>query len=453
MEWNTDSIVARREVLRWAGMALAGSMAGVSLPLKASAQARTKPLGTARYAIFIQLTGAMSQMDCWDYKETKWTPKDLDPQKVWGDLYLPKTLFGRMMASKTMTAIAQRERKKWGVTPSYYIEEQIGLFRGAHSFKFGGKLDLRRGGAPDQTNAGVTYQTLNDVMNNTPSQVNLNMQQSEFYRWTMNGVSLFLQDDWRATRKLVLNLGLRYDRFGAFVATGKPPEDQTAIYNPNGLLNSDKFIWGPLRDVNQPYENDDFNFGPRFGFAYSIDGKGDFALRGGFGLNFSGFDGSSFETTPNRAPGLPVTVNFSRAESAQYGLKFPAYNEDMGWGEHTEGVFHGCEKFFRPGYTANLVSAWIPAMHDVKGKLEAGVRVADVGCGKGASTILMAKAFPKSRFVGFDYHDKSIEAARESAKRNGVADNVTFEVAKAKEFPGRDYDFVTVFDCLHDMNC
>jgi len=123
----------------------------------------------------------------------------------------------------------------------------------------------------------------------------------------------------------------------------------------------------------------------------------------------------------------------------------------MGWGEHTEGVFHGCEKFFRPGYTANLVSAWIPAMHDVKGKLEAGSRVADVGCGKGASTILMAKAFPKSRFVGFDYHDKSIEAARESAKRNGVADNVTFEVAKAKEFPGRDYDFVTVFDCLHDM--
>jgi SAM-dependent methyltransferase len=123
----------------------------------------------------------------------------------------------------------------------------------------------------------------------------------------------------------------------------------------------------------------------------------------------------------------------------------------MGWGEHTEGVFHGCEKFFRPGYAANLVSAWIPALHDVKGKLEAGARVADVGCGKGASTILMAKAFPKSRFVGFDYHDKSIEAARESAKRNGVADRVTFEVAKAKEFPGRNYDFVTVFDCLHDM--
>jgi ubiquinone/menaquinone biosynthesis C-methylase UbiE len=125
--------------------------------------------------------------------------------------------------------------------------------------------------------------------------------------------------------------------------------------------------------------------------------------------------------------------------------------DGMGWNEHVDGVFHGCEKFFRPGYAANLVSTWIPALSDVQEKLEAGARVADIGCGKGASTILMAKAFPKSRFFGFDYHDKSIQAACESAKRNGVADRVTFEVAKAKEFPGRDYDFVAVFDCLHDM--
>ena len=123
----------------------------------------------------------------------------------------------------------------------------------------------------------------------------------------------------------------------------------------------------------------------------------------------------------------------------------------MGWHEHVDGVFHGCEKFFRPGYAANLASTWIPALQDVKEKLETGARAADVGCGKGASTILMAKEFPKSHFFGFDYHDKSIEAARESAKRNGVADRVTFEVAKAKEFPGRNYDFVAVFDCLHDM--
>jgi len=123
----------------------------------------------------------------------------------------------------------------------------------------------------------------------------------------------------------------------------------------------------------------------------------------------------------------------------------------MGWHEHNDGVFHGCEKFFRPGYAANLVTSWIPALHDVQQKLEAGGRVADVGCGKGASTILMAKAFPNSQFFGFDYHDKSIEGARETAKREGVADRVTFDVSKAKEFPGKDYDFVAVFDCLHDM--
>src|SRR6266849_10543097 len=123
----------------------------------------------------------------------------------------------------------------------------------------------------------------------------------------------------------------------------------------------------------------------------------------------------------------------------------------MGWHEHDDAVFHGCEKFFRPGYAANLVSSWIPSLQYVKEKLEAGARVADVGCGKGASTLLMAKAFPKSRFFGFDYHDKSIEAARDSAKREGVADRITFDVAKAKEYPGKDYDFVAVFDCLHDM--
>ena len=123
----------------------------------------------------------------------------------------------------------------------------------------------------------------------------------------------------------------------------------------------------------------------------------------------------------------------------------------MGWHEHDQAVFHGCEKFFRPGYAANLVSSWIPALQDVKAKLDSSAKVADVGCGKGASTILMAKAFPNSHFTGFDYHDQSIEAARESAKREGLADRVNFEVSSAKEYPGKDYDFVAVFDCLHDM--
>jgi SAM-dependent methyltransferase len=123
----------------------------------------------------------------------------------------------------------------------------------------------------------------------------------------------------------------------------------------------------------------------------------------------------------------------------------------MGWHEHDDGVFHGCEKFFRPGYAANLVSSWIPALDDVLPKLEAGARVADVGCGKGSSTVLMAKAFPKSEFFGFDYHDKSIDGARETARREGVGDRAVFNMATSKNFPGKDYDLVTVFDCLHDM--
>lgn len=125
--------------------------------------------------------------------------------------------------------------------------------------------------------------------------------------------------------------------------------------------------------------------------------------------------------------------------------------EGVGWGEHSEGVYHGCEKFFRPSYAANLVSAWIPALEGVREKLEQGAKVADIGCGKGSSTRLMAKAFPKSEFFGFDYHDKSIEGARESAQREGLGNHLTFTVSSAKEIPARGYDFVTVFDCLHDM--
>jgi SAM-dependent methyltransferase len=158
----------------------------------------------------------------------------------------------------------------------------------------------------------------------------------------------------------------------------------------------------------------------------------------------------AFEDSPAYLPGAFELALGSLAAVPRIAESFHTGN-GMGWHEHVDGVFHGCEKFFRPGYAANLVSSWIPALSDVKEKLEAGARVADVGCGKGASTILMAKAFPNSQFYGFDYHETSIEAARESARRNGVADRVTFAVAKAKEFPGRNYDFIAVFDCLHDM--
>jgi 2-polyprenyl-3-methyl-5-hydroxy-6-metoxy-1,4-benzoquinol methylase len=123
----------------------------------------------------------------------------------------------------------------------------------------------------------------------------------------------------------------------------------------------------------------------------------------------------------------------------------------LGWHEHHPELFVGTERFFRPGYAANLVSAWIPALDGVDEKLKSGARVADVGCGLGASTILMAKSYPKSEFVGFDYHDKSIETARQRAKDAGVGERIRFEVAMAKNYPGKDYDFVTFFDCLHDM--
>jgi SAM-dependent methyltransferase len=122
----------------------------------------------------------------------------------------------------------------------------------------------------------------------------------------------------------------------------------------------------------------------------------------------------------------------------------------VGWHEHDVGLFEGTERFFRPGYNANLVSSWIPALDGVREKLEAGARVADIGCGHGASTLIMARAFPKSTFTGFDYHKPSVERARERAAAAGVSSRVRFEVASAKDFPGT-YDLVACFDCLHDM--
>jgi 2-polyprenyl-3-methyl-5-hydroxy-6-metoxy-1,4-benzoquinol methylase len=124
--------------------------------------------------------------------------------------------------------------------------------------------------------------------------------------------------------------------------------------------------------------------------------------------------------------------------------------DGVGWDEHDPSLFEGTEKFFRPNYAANLVSSWIPALSGIDEKLKRGGRVADVGCGHGASTILMAQAYPSSQFVGFDYHGPSIGRARRTAARAGVK-NASFEVATAKDFHGAKYDLVAFFDCLHDM--
>jgi SAM-dependent methyltransferase len=121
------------------------------------------------------------------------------------------------------------------------------------------------------------------------------------------------------------------------------------------------------------------------------------------------------------------------------------------WHAHDPELFAGTERFFRPGYAANLVSHWIPALDGVQAKLEAGAKVADVGCGHGASTLIMAQAYPNSTFIGFDYHQPSIQQAREAAAKAGVAHRCRFEVATADTYPGHGYDLVAVFDALHDM--
>ena len=120
------------------------------------------------------------------------------------------------------------------------------------------------------------------------------------------------------------------------------------------------------------------------------------------------------------------------------------------WSDHSQCLFCGVDRFFRPGYEANLVDAWIPALSGVKEKLEAGAKVADIGCGRGSSTIVMAQAYPNSRFHGFDFHEPSVEEARAKAVEAGVG-NVSFQVARAQDYPGEGFDFACIFDALHDM--
>jgi SAM-dependent methyltransferase len=124
--------------------------------------------------------------------------------------------------------------------------------------------------------------------------------------------------------------------------------------------------------------------------------------------------------------------------------------EGVDWSDHSECLFCGTEKFFRPGYKASLVEEWLPALEGVIEKLEQGAKVADIGCGHGASTLVMAEAFPKSTFIGFDFHDASVKCANANAKESGLS-NVSFEVATAKHYPGSGYDLIAFFDCLHDM--
>ena len=156
------------------------------------------------------------------------------------------------------------------------------------------------------------------------------------------------------------------------------------------------------------------------------------------------------ETSPAYLPGF-FQIALGTVQDATRIVELAQSGAGLGWHEHNHDVHDGCERFFRPGYNAHLVGEWLPALDGVVEKLERGARVADIGCGHGASTIIMAQAFPRSTFVGSDYHPESIARAQRAAEDAGVADRVTFEVAPAQGFTGSGFDLVTTFDALHDM--
>jgi SAM-dependent methyltransferase len=156
------------------------------------------------------------------------------------------------------------------------------------------------------------------------------------------------------------------------------------------------------------------------------------------------------ETSPAYLPGFFQIALGSVLDSPRI-TEAAKTGAGIGWHDHVGDVHEGCERFFRPGYNAHLVGEWLPALDGVVAKLEDGAAVADVGCGHGASTVLMGAAFPASRFTGFDYHDGSITTAQARADEAGLTDRVQFDRSPSTSFPGRDYDLVTMFDCLHDM--
>ena len=156
------------------------------------------------------------------------------------------------------------------------------------------------------------------------------------------------------------------------------------------------------------------------------------------------------ESSPAFLPGF-FQIAVGTVQDASTIVEAARRGDGYGWHEHNHDVHDGCERFFRPSYNAHLVAEWLPALDGVVAKLEAGARVADIGCGHGASTIIMAQAFPNSTFLGSDYHADSIDAARARADLAGVSDRVQFEVASSAGFSGSGYDLVTTFDALHDM--
>jgi Carboxypeptidase regulatory-like domain/TonB-dependent Receptor Plug Domain len=220
------------------------------------------------------------------------------------------------------------ENQTRGIIPSWQYEQQFAYFQGKHSWKFGVLLSLPSGGRPGTQSGTVNFLTLDDIVRNEPNSVSFEAGINPF-RWRLVNFGGFLQDDWRVSRKLVLNLGLRYDRFGHYVPKPWHKNLPVVLGNFDGLLDPVNFVWGPLRPADNPFNSDNLSLGPRFGFAYTADSSGDLVVRGGFGVNFQSFDPQTYEVATGRTVTLPNSKTYTRAEAIARGLKYPVYNEDL----------------------------------------------------------------------------------------------------------------------------
>jgi len=209
---------------------------------------------------------------------------------------------------------------------SWSFEQKVSHQAGKHSLKFGGSMFIRVLAGSDIESPRIGYGSEADLLANLPNQVRVTLG-THPYSGAIKDLGFFLQDDWRVSRKLVVNLGLRYDYFGKYTANGTNGGGPH-VYNPDGILNS-QFAIGPFRPVNDPFSSDGRNFGPRLGFAYNPDGRGTNVIRGGLGVLFTPVAGEILDNATMDGPNIPFRVQYSKAEAQALGLRFPAYNEDV----------------------------------------------------------------------------------------------------------------------------
>ncbi|MBI1874158.1 MAG: TonB-dependent receptor [Acidobacteria bacterium] len=246
----------------------------------------------------------------------------------------------------------QGEQHIRGLIPSYSFAQQASLVTNKHSFKFGGIYSLPRGGRRNIESPRVSFQTLDDLLANRPSQVSFTLGSPES-TWSTTNYGFFVQDDWRVNPKLVVNLGVRYDFFGRFRVYPTNPDNPAGIFNLDGLQDR-KFTFGPKRDPARIFEDDGgVNLGPRIGFAYNVDGAGTMIVRGGWGMMFQPIDVQNFEPSIGESFKVPRGITYSGQEAAARGIRWPVYNEDAIVG--VRGIQSG------PDYVTILIDPHIQA--------------------------------------------------------------------------------------------